>query len=461
MPRLLWPLVPVALAAGGDDLRARHGSTAARILSAALADGGAVGYAQQLSDRVGPRLAGSPGEKAAVLWAMAELRRLGLEPRAETLKVPVWVRGEETARIVAPVDQKLVVTALGGSIPTPAEGVSGAIVEAESVEALQALGEDRVRGRIVLWNKPMTPGFAGYSAVGRLRGRGPSEAARLGAVASLIRSLGSTSQRLPHTGAMRYADDAPRIPAAALSAEDADLIHRLLASGDPVRVALRLGCQTLPDSDGVNVVADLRGRERPEEIVLIGAHLDSWDLGTGAIDDAAGVGIVLDTLRLLKTLGLVPRRTLRAVLYANEENGLRGARAYAAEHAAELPRHVAAFEADAGAGRPTGLAVFAGPGGAASMREVTALVPLQATRIDERIGGADISVLAEAGVPLLGLLQDDAHYFDWHHTPADTFDKIEPRALSEASAFFASVAWVLAEGDATLSRPDPPAPERP
>jgi hypothetical protein len=453
---VIAPIGLLLLLAPADAALERHAATASRLLEGALADGGAARYAQQLSDRVGPRLAGSPGEKAAVAWALGELRRLGLEPRAETLMVPVWVRGEESARILAPVEQRLVVTALGGSIPTPPDGVTAEVVEADSFEALRALGAARVRGRIVLWNRPMQPGFAGYSAINKLRGSGASEAARLGAVASLVRSLGSTSQRLPHTGGMRYASDAPKIPAAAVTAEDADLVARLLAAGDSVRVTLRLGCETRPDVPGANVVAELVGRERPDEIVLIGAHLDSWDLGTGAIDDAAGVGIVLESLRLLKAHGLTPRRTLRAVLFANEENGLRGARAYAAEHAHELERHVAAIEADAGAGRPQGLAVHAGPGGAATLARVAGLLPgLGATRIVQQIGGADISVLAPRQVPLVGLLQDDRHYFDWHHTPADTFDKIEPLALAEAAGFFAAVAWVLAEDELVLPRPEP------
>ena len=455
-------LVLVALPVASDEIPTHPAAVAERILGAALAQGGAARFAEQLSDGIGPRLAGSPGDAAAVRWALHELRRLGLEARAEKVTVPVWVRGEESARIVVPVEQRLVVTALGGSVATPPEGITGDVLMVAGIEELRGIAADRVRGKIVLFNRAIAPGFAGYSASGGARSRGPSEAARLGAVASLVRSLGTLSARLPHTGGMRYASDAPRIPAAAVAAEDADLIQRLLDRDGAVRVTLRLGCETRPDAESANVIAELPGRERPEEIVLIGAHLDSWDLGTGAIDDAAGVGIVMDTLRILKSQGPVPRRTLRAVLFANEENGLRGARSYAEEHAPELPRHVAAMEADAGGGRPVGLAVEAGPGGLERMTQIAGLFPLLvAPRIVEREAGADIGRLAAGRVPRVGLLQEDANYFDWHHTPADTFDKIDPRALAESAAFFAIVAYALAEHPGTLARPEPPAKPEP
>lgn len=437
------------------DRRDRYADVAARLHESALVERGATRYAQQLSDRIGPRLAGSVGEKAAVAWAVREIRRLGVEPREELVMVPVWVRGEETARLLAPIEQRVIVTALGSSLPTPPGGISAEVVEVDSFESMKTLGEARIRGRIVLFNKPMEPGLAGYSAIVNLRMGGASEAARLGAVAAVVRSLGTTNQRLPHTGQVDYAADAPRIPAAAISAEDAELIHRLGAAGDTVRLTLRLGCEARPDAPGANVVAEIPGREIPEEVVLIGAHLDSWDLGTGASDDAAGVGMVLDSLRMLKAHGLVPRRSIRAVLFANEENGLSGGRAYAEVHASELDRHVVAIEADLGAGRPLGLAVHAGPGGSDRIAAIAGLLLPEGALIVEQIGGADISLLAAHGVPLLGLLQDESRYFDWHHTAADTFDKIEPRALAESAAFLATVAYVLAEDEALLPRPTP------
>ena len=429
-----------------------YSEVAARLLRSAATGEGAARYARHLADRIGPRLAGSPGEKAAVAWAVDEIRAIGLEARTEAVMVPVWRRGEARGRVLSPVEQRLAIAALGGSPPTPPSGIGADVVEVDSVETLEALGASRVRGRIVLFNRAMEPGLAGYSAVVGLRTDGASRAARLGAVASLVRSVGTGHYRLVHTGSVVYSPDAPEIPAAAVSAEDAELLHRLLAAGAKVKVTLNLSCATLPDVLGANVVAELRGRSHPEEIVLIGAHLDSWDLGTGAIDDAAGVGIVLDALRLLASSGLSPRRTVRAVLFANEENGLRGGQGYAVAHALELDRHVAAIEADAGTGRPLGLSVHAGPGGAERIAAFARLL-LEQPVVREEIGGPDIEPLAAAGVPLLDLVQDESRYFDWHHTAADTFDKIEAAPLAESTGFLATMAYVLAEEAATLPRP--------
>jgi hypothetical protein len=334
------------------------------------------------------------------------------------------------------------------------------VVEARDLDDLRALGE-RARGRIVLFNKQIRADGGstdGYGAGARIRYRGASEAAKLGAVGMLLRSLGTAFMRTPHTGSMAYEDGVARIPAAAVTAEDADLIHRLLSRG-PVRVRYRLGCRTLPDVESHNVVADWPGRDKPDEVVLIGAHLDSWDLGVGAVDDGAGVAMVMETLRLFKTLSLRPRRTVRAVLYMNEENGLRGGKGYAEAHAAELARHVAAIEADSGAGRPLGFSIAGGPGADAIVKRLAAA--LRGIDADEVTvggdGGADISVLGPYGVPLLGLRQDARRYFDWHHTPADTVDKIDPRELALATAAMATMAYGIAD----LPEPLPRAAPRP
>jgi hypothetical protein len=459
------PLVAAALvvsasgAAFGDDVE-RYREPASRLVGAALADGQAYAITRHLADQVGPRLSGSAGLDAAIASMLERLQGLGFKARTEKVMVPHWVRGAESASVTAPVTQKLVVTALGGSVPTPAGGITAPLVEVTSLEELSALGSEQVRGRIVLFNKAIAAGsgFEGYSAVTPLRGSGPSAAARLGAVATLVRSLGTYALRVPHTGGLRYDETVAKIPAAAVSAEDADLLHRLLEAGAPVSVRLELGCQVLPDAVSANVVADLPGREKPEEIVLLGAHLDSWDLGTGAIDDAAGVGIVVDAARLMKATGLVPRRTVRVVLYTNEENGLRGGRAYAAEHAAELSRHVAAIEADSGAGLPLGFAAHTGPGGLETVAQIAGLLRIfGADRVRDAVGGADISAMKTGGVPLLGLWQDATHYFDWHHTPADTLDKVDPRELATSTAAVAVMAWVLAEREGVLPRPAPEA----
>lgn len=434
---------------------ASYADVAARIVGAELVHSQAYAILQHLTDRIGPRLSGSPGAEAAVRWTRERLAGDGLLVRLEPVTVPHWVRGVEEAEIVAPNPQKLVVTALGGSLPTPEQGLVAEVVEVASFEELAALGAAKVSGRIVLYNRAITAS-EGYGSVAVYRTRGAIEAARLGAVASLVRSLGTRSLRAPHTGAMTYDDALPKIPAAALTAEDAELIQRLLAAGESVRVRLRLGCRTLSDADSANVVADLPGRERPEEIVLIGAHLDSWDLGTGAIDDGAGVAVVMESLRLLNVLALTPRRTIRGVLYMNEENGLRGARNYAGTHAGALARHVAAIESDGGGARPTGFSALTGPGGVETVREIAGLLrSLGADHVSAGgSGGADIAALRPAGVPLLGLQQDGTRYFDWHHTAADTLDKVDPLELAQNAAALAVMAYVLAEMPEPLPRPE-------
>ncbi|HET8645114.1 MAG TPA: M20/M25/M40 family metallo-hydrolase, partial [Vicinamibacteria bacterium] len=374
--------VALALAALGLGLPgARAGGAAApdplaevagRIVAAARDDGEALAVLQHLSDRIGPRLSGSAGAAEAVRWTQQRFEQMGLRAWTEPVRVPHWVRGEERGALVAPMAQPLALTALGGSPPTPAGGLTAEVVEVTSLPELRALPEAAVKGRIVFFNHAMARA-ADYGTLSPLRGRGPAEASRRGAVGALVRSLGTLAARLPHTGSTTFAEDVTPIPAAALAAEDADLLHRLLAAGQPVRVSLTLTCRTLGEADSANVLAELRGRERPQEIVLIGAHLDSWDLGTGAIDDGAGVAMVMGALRLLKTMGLTPRRTVRGVLFMNEENGLRGGRAYAAAHAEELARHVAAMESDSGAGHPAGLSASVGPGGLERVRALAAL----------------------------------------------------------------------------------------
>ncbi|MCI0407864.1 MAG: M20/M25/M40 family metallo-hydrolase, partial [Acidobacteria bacterium] len=332
----------------------------ARIIGEEAVSQGAYTKLAYLTDRIGARLSGSPGAASAVTWATQEFRQDGLKAYTEKVMVPHWVRGEEAASIIAPISKKLVLTALGMSIPTPADGLQGEILEAGSFEELHALGE-KVRGKIVLYYRPMQrhPEGDDYGPAATLRYRGAVEAAKLGAVATLIRSVGTLSARLPHTGSHSYREGVEKIPAAALAAEDADLIHRLLASGETVRVKLVLRCRLLPDAESANVIGELRGRSRPEEFVVIGGHLDSWDLGTGAIDNGAGVAVSMEALRVLKKLNLRPKRTIRAVLFMNEENGGRGGKAYAEAHRKELSRHVAAIESDGGAGSPLGFGVTA------------------------------------------------------------------------------------------------------
>jgi carboxypeptidase Q len=364
--------------------------------------------------------------------------------------VPHWVRGLEQARLVSHRNQQIVLIALGGSIATPAKGITAEVIEVGSFDELKALGR-KVQGKIVFYNNPMDMemvrtrrSFEAYGKAVVFRGSGASRAAEYGAVATLIRSVGSASLRTPHTGAMRYDPELPKIPAAALAAEDAMLVDRLLKKGERVRMHLLLTPRTLPDVESANVVAEIRGVETPEEIVLIGGHLDSWDLGTGAIDDGAGVAMVMETMRLLKEMNLRPKLTIRCVLFMNEENGLNGGRAYFARHKGE--KHVAAIESDAGAAAPTGFRTTLKGDALADLEKRTqALAAVGAARFETAPEtGADTSFLIEAGVPGFGLVPEPLHYFDYHHSPADTLDKVDPKELAQDSAAVAALAWILA-----------------
>jgi hypothetical protein len=447
-------------------------ATAARFLGGALAERRGHAVVTSLTDSAGPRLAGSRGDERAVAWAVEAMRAAGLENvHTEPVTVPRWVRGVERAEVVAPVDIALHVTALGGSVATSPDGIVAEVVEVASLDELKAQAAKdpaRFRGKIVLYNKSMlrTHNFEGYGTAVDVRKGGAVEAARAGAVASLIRSIGTGYHRLPHTGAMRYEAGVPQIPAGALAAEDAELVHRLLARGGAVKVRLVLTPSLAADkAASANVVGELRGREHPEEIVVIGAHLDSWDLATGALDDGAGCAIVLETARLVRTLaGARPRRTIRVVLFANEEFGLSGAFAYAEAHKAELARHVAALEADAGAGRPLGVGVAAGADAVPRLRALVdglgTVLPGEIHATDE--AAADVMPLHAAGVPVFGVEQDVSTYFDWHHTAGDTVDKIDPEELARATAAFATLTFVLADAPTTMPRATPhPLPWRP
>jgi hypothetical protein len=436
---------------------------AERLLGAALTEGHAWERLAELTDGIGPRLSGTEGAEAAVQWAKRSFEADGVKVWLEPVKVPRWVRGEERGEVLASERHRghpLSLTALGGSIGTPPEGLTAEVVEVRSLEEVAALGE-AVKGKFVFFNHTMAEP-ADYGRFAGMRGRGPAVAAKAGAVGALVRSLATASLRTPHTGSTRYEEGGPQVPAAAISTEDADLLHRLLARG-PVRVRLVLGCQNLADGDSFNVIAEVKGREKPKEVVLLGAHLDSWDVGTGAHDDGAGVAMVMEAARLLAKLKPAPRRTVRVVLFMNEENGLRGARAYAEAHAAELADHVAALEMDSGGGRPLGVALRAGLGGQELLKPW--LRPLEGvgagTFLQGEAGGADLSPLVPARVPFVGVRVDTSRYFDVHHTAADTLDKVDPKDFAQSTAAVTWVAYVLAEVPGVLARPEPPPAQAP
>ncbi|HEX8355056.1 MAG TPA: M28 family metallopeptidase [Pyrinomonadaceae bacterium] len=417
---------------------------ASRIIGAALTDDTAYRRLAWLTDRIGHRLSGSEGLRRAVDWAVAEMRRDRLDDvRAEKVMVPHWVRGEESLELVEPAGVKLSMLGLGNSVGTPPEGVTAEAVVVRNFEELEVLGE-RVRGKVVVYNVPYT----GYGQTVVYRGVGASRAAKYGAVAALVRSVTPVSLQTPHTGSLRYLEDSPRIPAAAVTIEGAELLQRMHDRGERPQVRLKMEARFLPDAESANVVAELKGREKPEEIVLVSGHLDSWDVGQGAHDDGGGCIVSWEVARLLKELNLRPRRTIRVVLYTNEENGLRGGNGYRDAHKAEIARHVLAVESDGGVYRPTGfgLSARATPQARADFQEIAKLLSgIRADRIDADGGGADIGPLMALGVTGASLNVDGSRYFDIHHTHADTFDKVDPQELAACVAALAVMAYVVAD----------------
>jgi len=441
---------------------------AAHVQREALADDGALRLVAALVTEVGPRFAGSAADAASIAWSEKALRAAGFPVvRREPVKVPRWVRGEASAEIVAPWPQPLAVLALGGSVGTPDEGLEAEVVAVEDVAALEALPEGAVGGRIVFFTQRMRRAVdgGGYGETVAIRTRGAAAAASRGAVAAVIRSVGTDSNRLPHTGATRYAPDGPRIPAAALAAPDAELLERQLAAGQPVRLRLRLTCRAEGEAESANVVGEIPGREAPDEIVLLVAHRDSWDVGHGAQDNGTGVAVAIEAARLAAAAaGGAPRRTLRVVLTANEEFGLSGARAYAAAHADAMPRHVLGLEADSGGGRALALTTRFAPADAGATDELAARLAPLGVVLGEGVasGGADLSPLRPLGLPLVDLDNDRTRYFDVHHTENDTLDKIEPEALRQLVAAYATAAEWAANRPARLQPvPTTEAGERP
>jgi hypothetical protein len=356
--------------------------------------------------------------------------------------------------------QKIVLTALGGSVATPRDGLTAEVVVVNNFDELHALGRERVAGKMVLFNEKFDQrladnGWAGpaYGQAVLYRGQGATEAGRLGAVAALVRSVGGATYRLPHTGALRYSADVPKIPSAAVSAEDADLLAHLTSEGR-VRMHLVLTPETLPDAVSYNVVADLKGSEHPEQIVVVSGHLDSWDLGTGALDDGAGCVMAMQAVQLLKQLHLRPKRTIRVVLWMNEENGLMGARTYATDHKNEMLNHFAAIEADIGSGRPMGFYASGKPEILVLLQPLATILQAQGAGITQLVGetGADIGQLGDAGVPTFAPIQDTRTYFNYHHTAADTLDKVDPKDLQENCAVVTALTHTLANMPQALPR---------
>ena len=414
-----------------------QGAVFARLREAASSDPRAYDRLEFLCDRIGPRIAGSAPFQQAVRWAEATFREDNHEAvRSEPVKVHLWIRGRERAVMTAPVEHELPMLGLGESVGTP--GIEAPVAV---VRTLEELGP-QVKGKIVLFDPDLPTGASAgalYGIFSNLRTHGPSRAAAAGAVAALVRSVPPVSLATPHTGTLEYDADKPRIPAAALDAEHADWIARLARKGVEVRVRLEMEAHDGGFADTANVVVEIRGASKPEEIVLIGAHLDSWDVGQGAQDDGVGVIHVIEAMRLIRDLGVRPARTIRAVLFANEEHGLEGGKAYAQAHKGE--RHVAAVETDLGAGKPERWNVSGTPQQLGWLLTTAKPVGLP---LEVGWSGADISPLKDQGVPSMTLVGDVERYFEIHHTEADTLDKVNPQALREGVAVVAGIAWQLA-----------------
>ena len=420
----------------------------ATLRDAALADDFAWEIVEGLTTEVGPRLAGTEAEARARDWSVRKLRALGFaNVRVETYDMPVWVRGAETAWITAPFPQPLVIAALGNSGATPPQGIEAEVIGFDSIEALEAAPDSAVRGKIVFVDNfmPRTQDGSGYGAFIGPRSRGPSLASRKGAAAIVIKSIGTDNHRAPHTGVMTFAEGVSPIPAGALSNPDAAQVARILKHGRPVWMRLVMTPRNIGTRQSGNVIAEVPGRDPSAPPILVGCHLDSWDLGTGAIDDAAGCGIVAAAAKRIKDSGR-PLRTIRIVWFGAEEVGLFGGRDYQARHGKEP--HYAIAESDFGADRIWKVDSRLGEARKAEALALqAALKPLGIVPGSlEKADGSDIGPLIEAGLPAVGLNQDGTHYFDIHHTPDDTLDKVDPEALRQNVAAWTAMLAVLSGG---------------
>jgi len=430
-----------------------------KLRDAAMRDPYALDQLRHLTYNIGPRISGSPQAGHAVDYVAEQMRALGAEVTLEKAKVPHWVRGAETAEVVSwpgqtpGTIQKVVLTALGGSVATPADGLTAEVVVVDNFAQLAALPPGAAKGKILLFNHKFDKELAAEGSGGQAygssviyRGAGPIAAASVGAIAVLVRSVGGADYRIPHTGMTAYSDKVSKIPAAAVTAEDADMLNDLVGEG-PVKLHLTLTPQTLPDADSYNVIADWKGTEHPEQVVIVSGHLDSWDLGTGAIDDGAGVVVSMQVIHLLQQLGIRPRRTVRCIAWMSEEEGSEGAAQYMIDHKDEAANHIGAIESDLGADHPTGIYYAGKPALGAWLGPLSAILePIGAeTNASSPETGEDIAGLTEKGVPSFAPIQDSRYYFNYHHTPADTFDKVDPKHLDENAAVMAVLAYALAD----------------
>ncbi len=424
-----------------------------KIYDEALARGQSYEMLEHLCTKIGARLSGSPGAAAAVEWSRQVMQAYGFDSVwLQPVMVPHWVRGnKEIGRVVNSKkagSMEMSVAALGGSVGTGPGGVLANLVEVKSWDELKTLGEKGVKGKIVFFNRPMDPKllqmFASYGGAVDQRANGASEAAKYGAVGVIVRSMSANLEDYPHTGSLRYAPNIPKIPALAISTRHAELLSGLLSDDKDLRFYMEMNCQTLPDAPSFNVIGELRGTKYPKEIIVVGGHLDSWDLGQGAHDDGAGCVQSIEVLRIFKAMGYKPQRTIRAVMFMNEENGLRGGIEYANQAKLKNELHIAAMESDRGGFTPRGYTLPADARAKEKIRSWKPLLePYGLHDFSQEGGGADISPLAPQGVPLMGYLPDSQRYFSFHHTPADNFDTVDKRELELGAASMAALIYLI------------------
>jgi len=446
---LVLPSATALAGAQSADISTQYGEVANRLIDAALSSDFAYDRLALLVDEFGPRFSGTENLELALDWILEQMEADGLENvRGEPVMVPRWVRGNESAELLEPRQQDLPMLGLGGSVGTPAGGITAEVLVVGSFDELFAQAAE-AEGKIVLFDVP----FTSYGETVQYRGRGAVEAAKVGAVASLIRSVTPVSLRTPHTGGMSYAEGVPRIPHGALTVEDAQMLHRMQNRHERIVVSLKMDAETLSDVPSRNVIAEIIGSEFPNEVVVLGGHSDSWDVGQGAMDDGGGCVAAWEAVRLMKELGLRPRRTVRVALWTNEENGLRGGTGYRDAHLDELDAHVLAIESDGGVFKPSGFGFSGSDAAYEIVQQVGELLdPIEAGRITRGGGGADIGPIMALGVPGMGLSVDGSRYFWYHHTEADTIDKLDPGEVARSVAAMAVMAYVIADLPEPLPR---------
>ena len=447
--KTLFLIINTFIFLNANDIRSSYEQSAIKITNALEND--SIGYNRlsYLCDMFGPRLSGSKNLEKSIDWVIKEMKNDGLSNvKGERVKVPTWIRGEESLKILIPFEKRLPILGVGGSVSTPKGGIRGEVVVVNSFEALEKI-KRKVRGKIVLYNVP----FTNYSETVRYRYDGPNIAAKYGAIASLIRSVGNGSMDTPHTGTMGEYKSFKKIPHAAITAEDAMMIDRIYKRGNRVVLNLKMEAKFVEDRWSRNVLAELRGSTYPEEVVVLGGHIDSWDVGQGAHDDAGGCVAAWRAVTLIKELGLRPRRTLRVVLWTNEENGSRGSKNYRDEHFSELENHIVAIESDGGVFAPQGFGFTGSKEARKILNDIADLLdPIGAGKITNWGRAPDIAILNDERVPVMSLNVDNSKYFWYHHTSADTFDKVDYKEFNNCIAAMAIMAYVVADMEEKLPR---------